>query len=605
MTSILIDNGAALAEFRANRFTAGALATAIAENAVILINGPTGLGKSHLLDDLLDSFAAGGSFELVVVLAALTANLLERRLVRNPTHVVRRLRPRPSGDCGRLDPAWRAHEQNGTTAYAKRHICPACPLYGTCFWPGQYGSSLRGARIIFGTHKHLLVNPRLLLHLRSVTGADRVLLLLDEADIIASPFRVTLTPWTLTRFAAAVRRADLPEEVRRHWAEQATLLAGASTADLRSADWWFPLPSPEHALAVQEAGLADDPAFRWPGHDLHAFARSRPDRRWRDSRGTVVFVRTPYLAERTAIFSSGMPAGYVARQLGVAAVVEPFASVRCQHRGTHFYNLCSLLGAAARFRRNYPQILDLFVMLILRNVAAGRSTLLIARRQFKRLCAEYIERRSAHWGRPTTVVQSNGEPPPHASPTVLPLIHYGVNGVNSFESYDSALCLTSYLIDEDVLRAAVADVEAEEWRFPVSIRIVGRPRRRLAGTFDDRYRASDADAIAQTYYRQLETNVVIQAVGRVRFATRSREVITFQCSDMPGVELTREFANLREAREYFGLSTGSEFERRRQADEARRLRAEGVAVAAIAEHLGISERTVHYRLAASKRRGDE
>ena len=158
-----------------------------------LANAPVGTGKSRLLDDLLDHYIAQSTFDLIVVLAALTVNLLERRLVRNPTPEVRRLRPRPGSDCGPLDPAWRAHERSGTTAYAKQHLCRSCPHFGNCFWPGQYGPALKGARIIFGTHQHLLVNPRFLLHLRSTTGAENVLLLLDEADLLAAPFRTTLS----------------------------------------------------------------------------------------------------------------------------------------------------------------------------------------------------------------------------------------------------------------------------------------------------------------------------------------------------------------------------------------------------------------------------
>jgi hypothetical protein len=602
MTPIVIDDELALAEFRDGPFSAGALAPVIEAGAVTLINAPVGTGKSYLLDDLLDQFLARAAFDLVVVLAALTANLLERRLVRNPRIDVRRLRPRPRADCGPLDAAWRAHERNGTTAYAREHLCRACPRFGDCFWPDQYGAALKGIKVIFATHQHLLVSPRFLLHLRSMTGAGRLLLLLDEAHVLASSFRTTLAPAVLGRFIAAVRRADLPEDARRLWVERTTLLAGATTADLRSPDWPFPLPPHGHALAIQEAGLADDPAFRWPGHDLYAFARARPERRWRDHRDNIVFVRTPYLAERTAIFSAGMPAEYVARQLGTPAVVAPFAAVECQHRDTRFYNLCSLLGAAARFRRNYRQILDFFAQLIFRNVAAGRSTLLVARKRFKGVCASYLERRLARWGCPVTVVPGDGAPPAPARPTVLPLIHYGINGVNAFESYDAAYCLCGYYIDEDVLRAAVADVEPDALRFPVAIRVAGRPPRRRAGTFDDRFRASDADRIARAYYHQHETHVVIQAVGRVRFATRPREVITFQCSDLPDVRLAREFFNLREARDFFGLVTGSEFDRLRQGAEARRLRAEGLTAAAIAARLGVSVRTVRYRLSAARRR---
>ena len=87
------------------------------------------------------------------------------------------------------------------------------------------------------------------------------------------------------QFVTAVRNAALPEEVRRLWVERTTLLAGATTSDLHSPDWSFPLPSYSHALAIQEAGLANAPDFRWPGHDLYAFSRSRADRRWRDHKG--------------------------------------------------------------------------------------------------------------------------------------------------------------------------------------------------------------------------------------------------------------------------------------------------------------------------------
>src|SRR5262249_60363335 len=115
-----------------------------------------------------------------------------------------------------------------------------------------------------------------------------------------------------------------------------------------------------------------------------------------------------------------------------------------------------------------------------------------------------------------------------------------------------------------------------------------------------RSRASAADTLAHAFLSQLEASVVVQAVGRVRFATRPREVITFQCSDLPGVQLTREFFSLREARDHFGLDTGSAYDRKRQAAEARQLRAEGLTVREIAGRLGVSERTVRYRLSATR-----
>ena len=600
MSAIQINDAQSLAEFRATRFPASAIAPIIMANDITLINTPIGTGKSFLLDNLLEYLSANLS-ELIVVLASLTANLQERRLVRHPTQEVRRLRPRPSVDCGPLDPDWRSHERGGTTAFAKHSLCRSCPHFGGCFWPAQYGKALKGARIIFGTHQHLLNNPHFLWHLQSMTEAESMLLLLDEADVLASPFRTTLTRLVLASFMEAVRQADIPEKSQGSWLEKTALLTMASTADLRSPDWSFPRPTLTETLAIQQAGLALDPNFQWPGHNLYAFSRTRTDQRWKDRNGDVVFVRTPYLAKRTAIFSAGMSAEYVARQLRVDRVVTPFANVRCQHQDTRFYNISSLLGAAARFRGNRVQILDFFAQLIIRNIEAGRTTLLIARKRLKGYCAEYLERRLSTWGYPVTVFLSDGQLPAEVGPSVLPLIHFGINGVNTFESYESVYCLCGYYIDEQVLRDAIADVEPDELRFPVLIRVTGQPRRRLAATFVEQLRCSNADQIVRDYYRQLETNTVIQAVGRVRFATKPREVITFQCSEMSDVQLAREFYSLREARDYFGLVTGSVFDRRRQEAEVRRLRAEGLTTAAIAERLGVCKRTVRYRLKSGQR----
>jgi hypothetical protein len=433
------------------------------------------------------------------------------------------------------------------------------------------------------------VNRRFLSFLKTVTGARNLLLLLDEADVLAGRFRVAFSLRDLSLFAEAVRVAEgLSEQVRHAWVERVNLLGNATTSDLQQPGWSFPYPSPECALSVQTAGLARDPNFRWIGEGLYAFARSRPDQRWKDARGKLVFIDRPYVADRVAIFAAWMPADYVSRQLGVKEVARPFAAVTCQHAGTEFFNVSSLIGAGSRFRNNHRQILDVFAQLIIRNIEARRLTLLISRKRFKPRCAAYLRRRLAGWGYPATIVLSDGEPPEQASPTTLPLIHYGIKGVNGFQHYHSAFCLNSYNIDEEVLREAVADVEDDALRFPVSIRVAGRPRRRVAGTFDRRFDSSDADRIARAYLEQLEAAVVLQAVGRVRYATLPRMVVTIQAGELPGVQLTREFSSLRELRAHFGLETGSQLDRLRQETEVLRLRSEGLTVAAIAERLGFS-----------------
>src|SRR5262245_54313053 len=215
-----IDGDEALAEFRTTRLSGGALAPVILDSPVTLINADVGSGKSATLDRLLEHAPLVSAFDLIVVLAAQTRNLHERKLVRSPQPGSVLLRPRPRTDCGPLDAEWRRHERNGTTAYAKARVCGRCPRHAVCPWPRQYGAGLRGTRLVFGTHQHLLVNRRFLAHLRAMTGARRVLLFLDEADVLAASFRVALAPADLRRFRDAVGRASLAPGVRQRWLEQ-------------------------------------------------------------------------------------------------------------------------------------------------------------------------------------------------------------------------------------------------------------------------------------------------------------------------------------------------------------------------------------------------
>ena len=57
------------------------------------------------------------------------------------------------------------------------------------------------------------------------------------------------------------------------------------TEDLRAPGWSFPRPTRSDTLAIQEAGLALNPQFRWCGYDLHAFSKAHRAGRWRDRDG--------------------------------------------------------------------------------------------------------------------------------------------------------------------------------------------------------------------------------------------------------------------------------------------------------------------------------
>ena len=599
MGELVIDDAASLQRFRSRWLSPSVALAALDRSPVVLLNVPVGVGKSRLLDDVLDELRVNPRFDVVIVLVELTSSLLERRLIQNLPGDVRRLKPRPREDCGPLDPLWRGFEKSSCTAFAKRHLCEGCRHYRDCFWPSQYGKGLKGATVIFGTHAQLRVNPFFVQHIRMVTDAESILLIVDEAGFLQTSYREILDRLKLSRFITALRQANVREDVREQWLYQTTLLTQASTNDLQRTDWKLPNLSPDEIVSIQEAGIAADPRFQWVGYKLQAFHRSRLDRRWSDDRG-IHYVVPPYLADRTLILSAEMDKKYVERQLNIDRADNPIPRARIHHKGTRSYNLCFLHGAASRFPGNRPQILDAFAQLILHNIESGRRTLLVSRKHLKKSCITYLTKRFTQWGRVVTFVPCGGEPVPGSNPNIVPVIHYGVSGVNNFEEFDAAYCLNSFYLDQDVLQKAIRDVDEDTLQFPVNIQVQGQPKRRIAGTFDRRFQASDADQVCRTYYRQLETNVVLQAVGRVRYATRPREVITFQASQMPDVPLHGEFYSMREFRQHFGLLTGSEFTRQFHRQEVRRLRQDGLTTRQIGERLGVSERTVRYRLAETK-----
>ena len=84
-----IDSEEVLAEFRSTLFSAGSLAPIIDANPAALINAPTGIGKSWLIDELIDYYLAGAVYKLIVVLTGLTVSLPWAP------------EPRPAADSGR------------------------------------------------------------------------------------------------------------------------------------------------------------------------------------------------------------------------------------------------------------------------------------------------------------------------------------------------------------------------------------------------------------------------------------------------------------------------------------------------------------------------
>ena len=96
----------------------------------------------------------------------------------------------------------------------------------------------------------------------------------------------------------------------------------------------------------------------------------------------------------------------------------------------------------------------------------GRSTVTISRKKSKRLCADYLTARLAGWGIEVTfLIDEDPILPAAPDSRVIPMIHYGILGTNSYANYETVYCLNSFYIREDVLNRHLQEFEAEASKY--------------------------------------------------------------------------------------------------------------------------------------------
>lgn len=593
--------------FRRDELSPEAVLRHVERDVRVLMRLGLGVGKSHAVDELLSSSATHDRFDLVVY-AAPTWNIIkERRVVRTGASLVPYavLEPRPVDRCGPYAERWSALEQRGCHALAKATLCRECNAKkrdDPCPWPGQI-RRLEGVRLVFCTEQHLVLNRTLIQLLTAATGARRVLVILDEAQIVDRPFEVAVTDDELRMFAEVVRRATRPQGVpsglAATWVRDLEALRVAPSADLPSARFsWSPKLN-RFAHQIQKVGVdAFGPAFRYVGYDLVLLKTSAARERWKDTARSVRFVARPWLGVHLLMLSAHLRAAYVAHRLGVTRVASPFEGVRFAHTGTRVVNLRSRLGADQFFVRNRKQILDTFAVLIARNVAAGCSTLLVSRLKSKEKCAAEIGARLKGWGLEVRFVVDGGAVPAVQDPRVIPVIHYGVLGVNDYAAYEAVYCLNSYYVAEREVAAALQEALPRDERRALRIRSKPDCVRRVevadaAGT--------DLDLLGNAYLQKLELDPVLQAVGRVRFQTKAREVVLFAMHDVTH-EIPRctTVTSLEALRQTLGVPPAKDVDAALEAEHVKALLAEGYTAAEVAAEIGVSRRTVFERIARAK-----
>ncbi len=593
---MIIRGDAELAKFRLEQLDGVKLLGLMsnAQDRAVGVSLPVGVGKSFAIDNLIETIIVSGAFDLVICMAPTHNILNERRWVKDPPREIKVvvLRPRPSGACGEArNNEWLGYDKSRCYQLGKRNICTGCPEKKNCYWPDQFKKTVKDAQVIFGAQAHLSRANDFIQFLVKRTGAKNPAVILDEDHACLTNYRRKVNPILLAQYRNIV--AAIGGNGLESYVYKTGLLLVAPTSDLRSWDWSFPPLDPGIQICIQEAGYRKHGVqFRDLGFALQEFGRSPLASREKNMACEILYAAPPLIDHDLFLFTANNQRRLLEFRLG-RPISLPFEGYTFSHPGSSFHNIKRYLGAKCYFPRNAKEILDFFARLAASRISQGRRVLLVSKKVSKPFCVAQLQARFDALGHEhITVIGEGYDRAALDNPHVIPIIHYGMVGVNDFASYDAVYCLNSFYIHAGLLDGVLQDVLGADGRVDLEIRH-RRGAGRSAGTKHDRDRVYDVDALSGQALKALERDTVIQAVGRVRPFTKPREVITFQADDMaevmPGVV---DFKNLAEARAHFGIELPSKEKLARRADEVRAMRAAGLRQRQVAEQLHVTVRTV-------------
>jgi len=564
----------------------------------LAVNWDIGVGKSHSSDDVIEEGVKNNRYDLIVCLSPTRQLLEERRWIKNPPPRIKivNLRPRPKEDCGQSrNREWRKLEKRGMGLLGRAEICKYCPKRGICFWPEQYGKALKYTRVMYATQAHLGRSPFFIEQLKKWTRANSVLVLIDEVGFVCMPSRHENSFRDVKQFYTTLKKNaknSKPTKKLKHWLYLLDLLKKASTEDLCCDQWSFSPLSPGLTVKLQELGYAlygDD--FKFIAYDLVKFGYSLISSRERRKTGDISYAIQPFINCDVIIYSGTVDHEFLKFRIG-KSFTNPFEMYQFRDKGTVWYNISSRIGTRSYFIRNAPQILDFYAQLIARRVNDGKKPLLVAKKRFISFCVVELNQRLKDFGFGNIKIVAVNKKTDSIAMNAVPIINYGMIGVNRFQFYDCAYCLTGYYVNERIVNSILQDIVASDHHIPIKIKTGGMPRRRRVEVINYKDRFYDVGKLAQMALAQQEMDVVLQAVGRVRPYTNPREIITFQCSDHPCLSYTWDFNNMGEARLYFSIPGRKEHKKLTTKDLIKKARRKGLNQAEIAKKLGINIRTV-------------
>lgn len=569
-------------------------------DSILLFDEPPGIGKTTLGQGLIDA-ALNDKYDLVIFVAptrAIIQELENSHLIKLGSQHIVIFKPRPKQQCGDLNVQWQEMETTGCSALAKDQLCGSCPFNKTCFWPNQMELVNNDTKLIVLTEAYLKLNPSMVPSLISKTKSETPLVILDEALFLTENLSHSVDLKDLETFADTLSTATISHPLgeinAKRWLKDVKLLL-AKNVEIDQQPRLF-AGSIEHAtLELQTHGRnCYGRSYRHLTHELSLLNSPVTSGQWREKGSLEISVRIDLGSARAIVLAPNMPAKIVEERLNRTVELANPNHIFC-HSKTNVINIVDGIGTTRSMNndKHRKRMVDTFATLAIRNIFHGRRTVLICKKCFRHKIAGEIKTfaKSAEIHLDVIPIE-RAEQLTGLSAHQIPIINYGIVGINALKDYDAIYCIGSYYIqDEHLVDLYNCDLRPER-RNQFRIRTEDNYRSVLAANenYSTRYHAERASE----FHQALERRTVLQAVGRARPFTTPTEVILFQQNNFDDCfENIDTYDTLGAFRKAKNLPTETEIKRAVRGGKMRSKHRNGASYREIAKQFDCSTSTVH------------
>ena len=451
-----------------------------------MLSGRAGEGKTRLILGALEPLVASRRFGCIHLCTS------QRRIIDEVRH---KLPPvlgvvqeaRDPALCGeRNDKAWNSLYKGNLAEIGKHHICEPCPNRSRCAYFNQTGGD---APVFLQTQHYLFKNKR---HVR-----DGDLIIFDETTFLQFPIRRTVPKSDFKAYLEVAKKLGAVKEIVEAghellktgrlmrapfipWDNKFAFMNALFTANVYN---WTPFIMESPSITV--TNVSDRFLYR---------ARPFPD-------STIIVAAhgaDPKLLEY-----------YFDRPFVDLSPPIPYRDPK-----TRIVCLATSSTSKANFRDNPKSrngILSFAVKKILQNRKLNKKTLLISKVDLIPLAIQEYGKHLPK-GESLEIVDVRSDPREPDGLYTVPVIHYGVEGVNQFENYDCVICLNAFNIRPEDVEKRLDDLGLG----PVSVKIVYDPWRKIV--------TDPPCELAEAVFKLLEIDTIIQAISRIRPWTKPCEI---------------------------------------------------------------------------------